>query len=152
LRQAEKKNHALLYSTWDGTSWGQPEEFYLEVESIEPGVSAVLETSLRHLDVVFRGQMTEEDETLPAQLWHIGRSVPTVAVSTGPAFVPQATTTPSATPPPTLTPNPTPSFEEDPLSGDEDRNLVLPVLLAGGVAALIVGAAVIGRLMWLSRR
>jgi hypothetical protein len=82
----------------------------------------------------------------------MGRLVPDAAVTPMPGFVPQPTMTPTATPPPTATPRPTPSFGGAPPAQGGGTDLPLPLLLSGGGAVLIVGAALGVRLLFAGRR
>lgn len=144
----------LLYATWDGGRWGTPEAFRLEVDGVEDGIGAAIVPTLFRLDVLFRGRAGQSGEAEERQvdLWHVGRLVPTVAVTPAPTYVPQPTATPTTTPLPTTTARPTPSSSAPSPSTDQDTDLLLPILLAGGGALLIVGAVVGTRVLMAGRR
>ena len=142
----------LLHATWDGGRWSSPEAFRLEVDGVEEGLGASLAPALRRLDVMFRSEGQEEDGTAQAALWYTGRDVPVVAVTPAPVYVPQPTPTPLPTASPAPTAMPTPDFGDAPGTGEEP-DLFLPILLAGGLAALlIVGAIAATRLVRARRK
>jgi hypothetical protein len=140
----------LQHAIWDGAQWIRSEEFRLGLVSVESGVSAAVNPTLGQLDVIIRGESQGETEA-QAVLWHSGRQVPTVVVTPSPAFVPQPTPTPTATAFPTPTPRPTRSFSDDSQNAGGDTETLLPILLAGAGALLIVGV-VIGTKFFLAGR
>lgn len=145
---------ALLYTAWDGQRWGEWDTYRLDVavdESV-PGVSAVLLPALGRLDVVFRDKGGGEDGTEVTRLWNTGRTVPTVVVTPVPTFTPRPTATPLPTPVPTAFATPTPSFGTAPPQNAEGSIAdLLPVLVPGGLAVLIVVGAFGARIV-LARR
>ena len=126
--------------TWDGGMWSSPETFRLDVEGVQDGAAATLLPSQR-LDVVFRGGAENSGEG-QVDLWYTDRPAPAVAVTPAAAFVPPSTSTPTATALPTATDRPTAGFSAVAPASEENADLLLPLLLAGGGAALIVGAFV----------
>ena len=145
---------ALLYMTWDGENWGEREMFRLALdEGGESGAVAALLPALGRLDVAFRGEAKGEGETRQVGLWHTGRAVPTVVVTPAPTFTPHPTATPLPTPTPTVTPQPTPDFGSVlPPTASGSMDIPLPLLLGGGLAAVIVAGAFGARLLWAGRR
>jgi len=143
---------ALLYVTWTGQRWGERETFRLELDEGEPGVVAALLPALGRLDVTFRGQTNGEGETPQVDLWHTGRTVPTVVVTPVPTFTPHPTATPLPTPTPMATPRPTVDFGGAPPPTSGSMEVPLPLLLGGGLAALIVAGVFGTRLLWAGRR
>jgi hypothetical protein len=143
----------LLYATWDGGRWGERETFRLELDGGEPGVAAMVLPALGRLDVALRGTAGGGEETAQVDLWHTRRAVPTVVVTPVLAPIPQPTATLLPTPTPTMTPRPTPDFGRalSPTSGGS-MPASLPLLLGGGLAALIVVSAFALRLLWVGRR
>jgi len=144
---------ALLYVTWDGDRWGERESFRLELDDGEPGVAAALLPALGRLDVVLRGEAGGEDGTPQAELWYTGRAVPAVAVPPAPTLLPRPTATPLPTPTPAATPQPTPDFSRaPPPAAGGSMDITLPLLLGGGLAALIVVGVFGTRWLWAGRR
>ena len=152
LRTDEEGLPALLYTTWDGSQWSSPEAYRLEMDGVEAGVSAAIVSAQRRLDVLYRGEGWGEDRTGQAGLWHTGRELPAVAVTPAPAFVPPVAATPLATPSPMPSATPVPDFSGASPSSGGDSDLFLPILLAGGGALLIVGAAAGARALRQRRR
>jgi hypothetical protein len=153
MGQDDRGEAVLLYATWDGALWSQPETYRLDLETVEPGVTAGLLPTLGRLDAILRGQDKGQIEADQVSLWHTGRLTPAMVVAPAPAFVPHATVMPSPTPMPTTTPTPVPSFgiAPPPLDGGSTE-APLPLLLAGGLAVLLVGGGVGMRLLWAGRR
>ena len=152
LQTDEEELSTLLYTTWNGSQWSSPEAYRLEVNSVEAGVSAALAPALHRLEVLFRGESQGQDETAQLGLWYTGRELPVVDVTPPPAFVlgPTATPRPAPSPAPSATPPPDLSGASPATGGDSD--LFLPILLAGGGALLIVGAAAGARVLGQRRR
>jgi len=125
----------------------------LELDDGEPGVAAALLPALGRLDVVLRGEAGGEDGTPQAELWYTGRAVPPVAVPPAPTLLPRPTATPLPTPTPAATPQPTPDFSRapSPTTGGS-MDIALPLLLGGGLAALIVVGVFGARRLWAGRR
>jgi hypothetical protein len=146
----------LIYLTWDGQKWGERETFRLDLALDEPvaGVSAAVLPALGQLDVVFRGQGAEGEAIQQTNIWHTERVVPVVAMTPMPTAAPQPTPTPLPTAVPMALPTQTPSLSQaqPPGSGDSVVDL-LPLLLPGGLAALIVaGVFGLGLLRGMRRR
>ena len=152
LRIDEEGLSALLYTTWDGSQWSNPEAYRLELDSVEAGVSAAIASAQRRLDVLFRGEGWGQDVAGQAGLWHTGRELPAVAVIPAPVFVPPVAATPLATPSPMPSTTPVPDFSAASPAASGDSDLFLPILLAGGGALLIVGAAAGARALGQRRR
>jgi len=135
----------LLYMAWDGEQWGEREAFRLDLalEAPVPGVSAAVLPALGQLDVVFRGQGEGGEGIQPTNLWHTRRGVPVVVATPVPTLTPQPTPTPLPTSTPMALPTPTPilSLEPPPDSSGSILDL-LPFLLPGGLAVLIVAGAI----------
>lgn len=146
---------ALLYTTWDGQRWGQREMFHLDLDTSEAsaGVSAALLPALGQFDIVFRGETQQEGEIKRADLWHSERTVPVILITPAPTATPHPTATPAPTPVPTTPPTPTPSFGSAPPStADGSLPIPVPLILAGGLAALVVAGVLGGRLLRAGRR
>lgn len=156
---------ALLYTTWNSTAvgfmggqWGTLETFRLGLEPSGPGISAALQSTLGRLDVVFCGRSLGGDETAPVDLWHTGRAIAPAAPSL-PAVIPDrpaekplptSTQEPSLTPTPEVPPTMTPDLSgSTPSTGS--TGLPLPLLLGGGLSALIV-VGVLGTHFLLTKR
>jgi hypothetical protein len=153
LGQEDNGEWALRYATWDGDRWSLPEMFPLNLEKVEPGVTAGLLPALRRLEVIFRAELEGEVGTTQLGLWHTGRLVPTVAVTPVPTFVPRPAVTLSPTP--VLAPDPTsaPGLSSAPTpTAGGSLPLPLPLLLAGGLAVLIVAGVLGMRLLRIGRR
>jgi hypothetical protein len=134
----------LLYMTSDGQQWGQQETFRLDLALDEPvpGVSAAVLSALGQLDVVFRGQEQGESEIPLTNLWHTERVVPIVVMTPVPTLTPQPTPTPLSTATPMALPTQTPSLSQAPPPGSGGSVVdLLPLLLPGGLAVLIVAGA-----------
>jgi hypothetical protein len=145
----------LLYATWDGQRWGEQEVFGLglAMDSSLPGVSSTLLPSLGHLDVVFRGASTDPDEGAQVRLWYAERAVPAVVATPVPTFTPRPTAMPSPTPVPTTFATPTPGFGTAPPQRPESSmNGLLPLLVPGVLAVLIVVGAFGARVLLAQRR
>jgi hypothetical protein len=139
LGQDSSGEAVLIYTVWDGGQWTTPEAFHLDLDSVEPGLSASLLPALGRLDVAFRGAEKTEEGMTQIGLWHSDRLVPTVVVTPAPPLVLHPTATPSPTPEPTATPVPTPNLSgAPPPSTGGSSALPLPLLLAGGLAVLLV--------------
>ena len=152
LRADEEGLSSLLYTTWDGSQWSNPEAYRLEMDSVEAGTSAAIASAQRRLDVLYRGEGWGEDKTGQAGLWYTGREWPAVAVTPAPTFVPPAADAPLATPSPMPSATPMPDFSAASPATSGDSDLFLPILLAGGGALLIVGAAAGARVLGQRRR
>jgi hypothetical protein len=137
---------ALRHTTWDGERWMASEEFLLEMDGLEPGVSAIMNDALGQLDVILRGEIQGEKGG-QVVLWHSGRQVPTVAMNPAVEFVPQPTPMPTATSLPTPTPWPTQTFGGASPSAGGGTDLLLPILLAVAGGVLIVTVVVGTRLL-----
>jgi hypothetical protein len=144
---------ALLSMVWEDERWGQQEMHLLDPAPGEPGVAVALQPALGHLDVTFRGELQVGDEAPQKDLWHTGRAVPTAVVTRATPSVPQETPmpTPTATTGPIPTATPDWSVESPPSSGGS-ASLLLPLLLAGGLAGLIVLGVLARRFLWAGRR
>ena len=134
---------ALLYMTWDGQSWGERKVFPLDLVADEPvpGVSVAALPALGQLDAVFRGERTE-GELQYINLWHTEREIPVAVMTPAPTVAARPTqiSLPTATPLPL--PTPTRSFGQMPPPGSGGSVTgLLPLLLAGGLAVLILAGA-----------
>jgi hypothetical protein len=141
--------------TWSGQRWSERELFRLDLATDTPmtGVSAALLPASGQLDVVFRGEGKEVGEVMHRDLWHTGRAVPAVVITPMPTFTPRPTPTPLPTPVPTTHATPTPSFSTaPPQSSEGSMTDLLPLLLPGGLAAVIVAGAFGAGLLVRARR
>jgi hypothetical protein len=143
LGQDNDEEPALIYITWDGQRWGERESFQLDLMEDEPlpGVAVAALPALGQLDAVFRGAGTE-GEVQRTNLWHSVREIPVVVTAPVPTITPRPTQTPvpTSTPPPLPTPTRTFSQAPPPSAGGSLADL-LPLLLPGGLAALILAGA-----------
>jgi len=142
--QANDGAPALLYLAWDGQRWGKRETFRLDLVPDEPvpGVSAAVLPAVGQLDVVFRGQGEGEDGVQHTDLWHTERVIPAVVMTPMPTLTPQPTPTPLPTSTPMALPTQTPSLSQVPPPGSGGSvGDLLPLLLPGGLVALIVAGA-----------
>ena len=151
----ESGEPALVYPAWDGQRWAEREQFRVDLamDKPMPGVSAALLPALGQLDVVLRGESKNTGEGTQMHLWHTGRSVPAVIVTPVPASTPRPTPTSLPTSTPSILPTPTPSFGAVPpaASGSSMADL-LPLLIPGGLAALLVAGAFGAGLLRAKRR
>jgi hypothetical protein len=144
---------ALLLSAWDGQRWSAPEAFALQADGVEPGVAAAVDPALGWLQALVRGRADRGEEVAQPQVWHTGRQLPEVAVAELPAgavtALPVAATplpaAPTAVPAvrgvthqPAATLPPAADLSQIPPPAGEN-SLPIPVLLAGALAALVVG-------------
>ena len=123
---------------------GRAETFRLDQASDEPvpGVSAAVLPALGQLDAVFRGQREEVAGNQQITLWHTQRVVPVVVTTPLPTPTPQPTPTPLPTATPMPLPTPTPGFgQAPPQSVGGSMGDLLPLLIPGGLAVLIVAGA-----------
>lgn len=107
---------AVLYTTWNGTRWGERELVRLErrlVPDALAGAALSLELPLGRLDLVFRA-LDLEAETPRAALFAMSRNIPPVLTLPAPAFAPPPTPTPTPGPTPTATPTPLPTVNPSP--------------------------------------
>jgi hypothetical protein len=171
----------MLYLTWMAGRWGAREAHPLGLNGVEEGLSAALQPATGQLETIVRGS-ARGDEAARVALWHTGRalaagegataeapvsetpvSLPGPAATATPAAeataVPQASAAPEATPTPqaSATPGAAPTATLDlgaaPSSGGDDvMGIPLPLLLGGGLAALIVAGAFGARRLWATRR
>jgi len=154
LGQDSSGEPGLLYATWDGQRWSDPETFVLNLTMDTPmtGISAALLPALGQLDVVFRGEGLEATGTEYTDLWHARREVPTVVATPVPTFTPRPIPTPLPTATSEMPPTPTPSFNQATPPASDDSADLLPILLPVVVAALIVAGVLGARLLRTSRR
>jgi hypothetical protein len=144
LGRDDRGEPALLYVTWNGQRWAERELFRLDLATVTPvtGVSAALLPASGQLDVVFRGKGKEVGEAVHTDLWHTRRAVPAVVAAPVPTFTPRPAPSPLPTPVPTTFATPTPGFSTaPPLSSGGSMADLVPLLLAGGLAAVIVAGA-----------
>jgi len=108
-----------------------------------PGVSAAVLPALGQLDVVFRGQGEGGEGMQQTDLWHTQREVPVVVTTPVPTLTAQPTLTPTPISTPMAMPTSTPGFGQAP-PPDSGGSLIdlLPFLLPGGLAVLIVAGAI----------
>jgi hypothetical protein len=134
---------ALIYMTWDGQSWGERESFRLDLVEEEPlpGVAAAAVSALGRLDTVLRGVGTD-GEVQHTGLWHAAREIPVVITTPAPTITPLPTQTPVPTSTPLPLPTPTRTFGQAPpaITGGSMADM-LPLVLSGGLAVLILAAA-----------
>jgi hypothetical protein len=141
----------MLHVAWDGERWGEPERLRLELAEGRPGMSAALFPALGRLEVAFRGEGLGQEEAGQAKLWYTSRAVPTVVVTPVPTWTPRPTATPLLTPTPAVAPSPTADLGGSPV-GEGDGQVPLPLILGGGLAAVIVASAFGARLLRLGQR
>ncbi len=170
LGRDDTGNPALLSSTWDGQRWNAERPSRLELESAEGGVSVARSTATQRLEAIFRAEGKSDQGPASMHLWHSWRKAP-LGSATPPeasqpatqnptaeaALTPFSTSVAASTPvAATLTstpgPSPTPGYALAPSSGPANSLAVpAPLLIAGGLAALIVaGGFMMG--WWRSRR
>jgi hypothetical protein len=166
LGRDEAGEPALLHTTWDGSAalatgeghWGEQETFRLEaVDDSVPGAAVALAGAQGWLSVAFRAEV-EGEQGLRREVFHAGRSVPTVEAWPAPSYTPMPTVTP--TPSPAATPTPTPRLKvpgqtPEPAPPVLDLGPVaLPMTALGGlaVATLIVYGVLLGRGLLTGRR
>lgn len=156
LGSDDAESPVLRFSIWDGQRWRTEQPFRLDLDVADWGVSAGQATSLQRLDVVFRGQAGPGESTQPMQLWYNWREV-SMLDGTPPAISPQPTQTP--TPEGVLVPHSTLPAAPTPIAGAPSplqatatpdlstalasappgsSSLPIPLLVAGGLAAVIV--------------
>jgi hypothetical protein len=153
---------ALLFATWDGQRWRADQLFRLDLSDTDSGVSAAVETSLQRLDVIFRGHAETGEAAGAVQLWHSWRQIPlagatspatsentaepqspgsepeplsTSATIPGPAVAQTRGVAPSSTPGPSATPR---FGATSAVPRSNSASLPIPLLVAGGLAAVIV--------------
>jgi hypothetical protein len=143
LGQNNSEEPALIYMTWDGQRWGKRESFRLDLGEDEPlpGVAAAALPALGQLDAVLRGAEAE-GEVQRTNLWHTVREIPVVVTTPVPTVTPQPTQTPVPTSTPSPLPTPTRTFSQapPPVAGGSVADM-LPLLLSGGLAVLILAGA-----------
>jgi hypothetical protein len=165
---SETEEPALLYTTWDGNVWSDRETFRLEVDQLLPGAAAALQPSQGRLEVTFRGAIEGTEEAEQVDVWHTVRSAPTATVGITPTvpltseqtagagetpYDPSASLTSTETSAPTATLSAHVNLGGAPPSGAGGFAAMLkPLLLAGGLAALLVAGMLGLRLLWASRR
>ncbi len=141
---------AVLYSTWAGTRWSAVERYSLgpEVEA-DRGAAAATRPQGGRLAVAVRAQAAgnEAGTGEEAAAFAIVRTIPTVDVPALPTPAPTPTplVTPSPTPTPTAAPSATPDLTSGPLPSDSGY---LPLILGGGLAAVVVVGVLVARGMW----
>jgi hypothetical protein len=152
VRPGAEFEPALVYSVWEDGNWEPRDPLVLD---IEPGeVAAALQPQLGRLDVLIKGRALTEEATPHPELWHTSRAISTTSAVTvvvpGQPVTPTPTTT--ATPEPVVTPTPDLQSGPPPVARSNPLPFSLSLLLAGGLAAVIVVAVFGTRLLWIGRR
>ncbi len=139
----------LWYAVWDGQRWEEQQPLSLELTGYEPGVATTLSLAPDQMHVILRATAGGQEEAKQIGLWYTGRTIAVPAVIPVPTFTPRPTATPSPSPIPTTPPRPAPSFSTvpPPAATGKVADGFLPLLMAGGLAALIV-AGVVGMRLW----
>jgi hypothetical protein len=103
-------------------------------------VAAALSPELGHLDVLFAGEVVMSEATPQAELWHSGRRVPSAAPFHVASLDSLATPTPLATSTPNQLVTPTPDLRAgpDPVARSSTLSLMTSLLIAGGLAAVVL--------------
>ncbi len=145
---------AVLYTTWNGSRWGEREMARLRVGfamAEDLGTLLSLYPPLGRLDVAFQGEMSNTEGVMQADLFAMSRAISPVAALPEPQFTPAPTPTPTLGPTPTVTPTPLPTVNPAaPTSGMPVLALgpvTLPITAVGGVAVallLVALAALVG--------
>jgi hypothetical protein len=159
---------ALIYTSWDGAHWSDREAFRLETGRLLPGVAAALQPDRGRLEVAIRSATEELEESEQIHVWHTARSVltETADLTSTPPITPEQTTgegetpsepTASLTSTKTSAPTATLGVPLDiggapPPGASGFAAMTEPLLLAGGLAALLVVGILGLRLLWASRR
>lgn len=160
LGRDEAGEPALAYATWhtEDERWREQEMLRLEeIESTVSGVAAALAGAQGWLSVAFRAQV-EGEQGVRGEVFHAGRSVPTVEAGPEPSYTPMPTVTPTPSPTPTAAPTPRPTVQaqapEPAPPVLEVGPLTLPMTALGGlaVATVIVVGVLAGRGLWARRR
>jgi hypothetical protein len=129
----------LVYAVWDGQGWEHYDPVSIDqIDSVLTVVGAASPLPDR-MDLVLHGQQESTGGTVLSGLWHVGRALPAVQVEPLPTWTPVPQ--PTVTPTPTATPSPVPDvqWEEAPPSvAQSEGDVSLPVLLAAGLAGIIV--------------
>jgi hypothetical protein len=168
------EGEALLYSTWDGSTgptaggshWSAAETFRLGSEmELGLGVAAATLSQGGRLAVALRALAVGEGEKAATVIFGTWRAIPTVEVPPAPAPTPTPMVTPIPTPGPTAAPSPTPapSTALRQSSGQGSGQALMsglllwissmdPLLLGGGLAALIVVGVLATRGVWTRRQ
>jgi len=154
---------ALLYTRWDGRTWGENEIFGLGQNTASGNAaSAAFIPGVERLGVVARELMRLPDSAPPGggpqsggaqfEVVATGRDV---KVATAAAPAPTFTPMPAQTSEPTATPSPTPTARPQvsstflPRSANRSQ---LPLMLGIALAAVIVMGVVVGRVVRTARR
>lgn len=147
----------LLYSTWNGQLWGEFDRLSVDVKDAAEGVTAVTSPAGEQgwLDVVLVGS-DAYGEVDRVYVWHARRAITSTAAMPV-ALATIEAPTPSPSPEPVLTtvasPQPLPGAFGTLPAGDAGSDTApLPLLLGGGLAALVVAAAFGARYLWFKRR
>ncbi len=152
LRPGGEFEPVLVYTVWEDGNWEPRDPLALD---IEPGeVAAGLQPQLGRLDVLVEGRaLTGEAATQP-ELWYTSRAISTTSAVT--VVVPSQpvtpTPTPTATPEPVVTATPDLGSGPPPVASSNPLPFSLSLLLAGGLAAVIVVVVFGTRLLWMGRR
>ena len=152
IRPSSESAPALIYTEWTDGNWEPREPLALD---IEPGeVAAALQPQLGRLDVLIEGRALTAEATLQPELWHTSRAVSSTSTIT--VIVPGQPLTPTPTPTPTSEPivTATPDLRSGPppVATSNPLPFSMSLLLAGGLAAVIVVVAFGLRLLWIGRR
>ena len=141
---------ALLYTVWRDQRWNDVELLRMEPGfSDESGVAVALQPLLGQLNVVFRGNLTNEEGATQTDVFATQREIAPVAALPKPAFTPPPTATPPPSPTPLPTPTPRPTVNVAPPPTGQQTvavgPLTLPVYAIGGIlgAAVIVVVAIL---------
>jgi hypothetical protein len=132
----------LIHLQWKDERWEEQESLTLQQEfrAGEVGVAAALSPELGHLDVLFAGEVVMSEATPQAELWHSGRRVPSAAPFHVASLDSLATPTPLATSTPNQLVTPTPDLRAgpDPVARSSTLSLMTSLLIAGGLAAVVL--------------
>jgi hypothetical protein len=146
----------LVYSHWDGQTWSAQETFGLG-HNAAPGdaASVALMPEAGRLNVAMREWVTAPDGTSYFDARATGREVTIVpATERVPTLTPLPTPRPTVTaiPYPTATARPKlPQGEATQSTGTNPLQGQSPLVMAGVMAAVIVGGVMLGRVIWTMR-
>lgn len=145
----------LYHLTWDGTSWGDPQELYNEGRVPEFPTVALSNGNRLHVSFSTRDPSPVDGNVLASyQVWYTNAqtSAPAATRVPLPTFTP--TPTPTFTPEPTGTPTPRPSATPLPLNAGTATdpsgatNSILPLLIVVVPVLLIL----LGVIVWVNLR
>ena len=146
----DQKAPGIYHTTWDGTTWSEPEEIYRQNTFIEFPDIAIANGNQLH--VVFSTRDLYRVSGAPDssyQVWYANLQTNAPAATLQPlqTFTPKpsATTTPQATAEPTRRPSatPFPTGPEDSTSSSDSPNPYLPILTAVLPVVLIVAVVLL---------